>query len=259
VRRALLTVLPKLLLSRTTGLLTRIPVPGFLRPTAFRWFANRYGADLGEIDGELSDYATLAAFFGRRLRAGARPIADAPIVWPCDGKIVTSGPLTGDRLEQIKGQTYTLGELLADEGLAEALAGGSQATIYLAPKDYHRVHVPFDAEHVGTTRVPGTYFPVNPGAVESIPSLFVRNERVVFRFRLDNGRQAAVIMVAALNVGDIQSSCTPGAMKRGDELGRFGFGSTTILVLPAGIPRLAETAPETIVRMGQAAPLEAGP
>lgn len=257
VRRILLCALPKLLLSRTTGLLTRTPLPIGLRPAVYRCFARCYGVDLGEVAGELQDYPSLAAFFARPLGSLARPIQrDAPLLWPCDGRVVSSGPLRGDRIEQLKGVDYGLQELVVDPELAGLLAGGSQATVYLAPRDYHRVHAPFRAELLGQQHVPGSLFPVNPLAVRSIPSLFARNERVVFRFRLPDGRAAALVMVAALNVGDIRilprSERTLGA---GEELAAFGFGSTTVVLLAPGSPRIGAVPHDTVVRVGQAIPI----
>ena len=256
-RRFLLSALPKFALSRTTGLVTRLPLPRPLRAPAYRLFAKRYGAELGDVDGALCDFRSLAAFFSRPLRDGARVVADAPLVWPCDGRIVTAGRVADGRIPQVKGVDYTVAELLGEEDRsahATPLTNGSQATIYLAPGDYHRVHTPFEAEWLGCRHIPGALFPVNPGAVASIPRLFVRNERVVFRFRLPDQRHAAVVMVAALNVGDIRyDGACRGPMARGAELGRFGFGSTVVAIVQAGGPEFAPLAPGTAVRQGAAA------
>lgn len=253
-RRLFLEAVPKTLLSRTTGLLTDVPLPRWLRPRVYGWFARRYGVDLSQVDGELRDYASLAAFFARPLAPGARPIASAPMVWPCDGKIVTSGAIVDGRIEQVKGQTYDVEHLLIDGLLAGRLRRGTQATIYLAPGDYHRVHVPFDGQRLRLWQVSGGLFPVNPPAVRAVPDLFVRNERVVFELRLQDGRAAAVVMVAALNVGNIKPAFpVSGDVKRGDELGAFHFGSTVIVLVEAGDPGLPALPPETVVRMGQAA------
>ena len=252
-RRLWLNALPKAALSRVTGLLTDIPLPRAVRPWVYRRFSNRYGANLAEMAGNLADYASLSAFFSRPLLPGARPIAATPLVWPCDGRIVSSGPLTDGCIEQIKGQDYELDHLLIDGGLAQRLATGSQATIYLAPGDYHRVHLPFDGQRLRNWHVSGSLFPVNPGAVRAVPKLFVRNERMVFECRLADGRAGAVVMVAALNVGNIKPSFpTSGPVRRGDELGAFGFGSTVVVVVERGGPGFTVLAPETVVRMGGA-------
>ena len=256
VRRMLLTALPKFLLSRTTGMLTHIPLPRFLRSPVYRLFSWRYGVDLREAALELRAYPNLAEFFQRALKDGARPVHDtAPLVWPCDGKIISSRAIEDGKLRQVKGQDYSLIDFVQDPSLAESLAGGSQASIYLLPKDYHRVHVPFDAELLGHRHVKGSLFPVNPGAVRSIPQLFLRNERVVFSFRLKDGRAAALVMVAALNVGDIHLSHEQaGPMQKGEELARFGFGSTTVVLMPAGEPVFAELTADLEVRMGEPCP-----
>ncbi len=257
VRRVLLNVLPKIALSRLTGWLTRIRIPQGMRERFYRWFARRYGASLDEVDLPLESFRSLAEFFSRPLRDGARPVsAGAELVWPCDGRIVTAGPIDGTHIPQIKGHDYEVGELVGDASLADRLRGGSQATIYLAPGDYHRVHSPFGGTLNAVRSLRGTLFPVNPPAVRCIPRLFVRNARRVFEFTLDDGRAAAVVMVGALNVGDIQVSADLGTrLAAGDELGRFGFGSTAIALVAPGGANFADCASETVVRMGSAAPL----
>ena len=252
LRRIVLNSLPKVALSRLCGLATRLPLPVGLRAPLFGWFARRYRADLAEIDGPVTQFRSFATFFRRPLRAGARPIAASPFVSPCDGKVVTSGPLQGDRVPQVKGRDYALAELLGDVELAAAIAGGSQTTIYLAPGDYHRVHAPFAAAVLGTTALPGTLFPVNPPAVACIDRLFVRNSRHVVRCRLADGRWAAIVLVAAYNVGDTAITCAPGPLAPGDEVGQFGFGSTVVLVVGPGGPALPELPPQLRLRMGQA-------
>ena len=250
VRSLLLHCLPKVALSRACGLLCSTPLPTWLRPRLYRWFARRYGADLAEIDGELAAFRSLQAFFRRPLRAGARPIAGARLVWPCDGRVVTAGPLVGDRIEQVKGRDYALADLLGDAALAQRLAGGAQATVYLAPGDYHRVHAPFPATVRQVTALPGTLFPVNPPAVRSIRDLFARNSRHVFRCELPDGVPAAVVMVGAYNVGGTTVTTANGEVQAGDELGRFGFGSTAIVVIGPGGPKFAPAVAEQRVRMG---------
>ena len=251
LRRLWLRALPKALLSRATGALTHLPLPRPLRARVHGTFARRYGVDLGDVPAPLAEYPSLAAFFSRALGPGARPIAAAPLAWPCDGRIVTAGPLAGDQVPQVKGVDYPLRDLLQNEGLAAALVGGSQATIYLAPGDYHRVHVPFDGELVAVRRVPGSLYPVNPPAVRCVRGLFALNARVVFELQIDDGRAGAVVMVAALNVGDIAVTAPPPRiLRRGDELGRFGFGSTVVALVAPGGPRFAAAPAEMRVRMG---------
>lgn len=258
LRSFLLTALPKVALSRACGLLCSLPLPTGLREPLFRWFARRYGASLDDIAAPLQGFRSMQEFFRRALRPTARPIAKAALVWPCDGRIVTIGPIDGDRIEQVKGRRYALADLLGDATYAAQFAGGQQVTIYLAPGDYHRVHAPFAATVERVDALPGTLFPVNPPAVRSIRDLFARNSRHVFRCRLTNGQPAAVVMVGAYNVGGTKVTCSHGKVAAGGELGQFGFGSTTIVVLPAAateppLPRFQALAPEQRVVMGGAA------
>jgi phosphatidylserine decarboxylase len=253
LRTCLLTALPKVALSRLCGGFCALPLPRAPRVALFRWFARRYGADLAEMDGELEGFRSMQEFFQRPLRAGVRPIAPSPLVWPCDGRVVTTGAIAGGRVPQVKGNDYSLADLLGDPGLATGIDGGSQATIYLAPGDYHRVHAPFAATVEKVVYLPGTLFPVNPPAVRCIRDLFVRNSRHVFHCRLPDGRGAAVVMVGAYNVGGTSVTVASGAVRAGDELGRFGFGSTVVALVGPGGARFAELQPEARVLMGAAA------
>lgn len=253
LRRTVLTALPKVPLSRLCGALCSLPLPRGARIRLFRWFARRYGAELGEMQGELGDFRSLQEFFRRPLRAGARPIAPARLVWPCDGRIVTTGAITAGRISQVKGNDYALADLLGDTALAGELEGGSQATIYLAPGDYHRVHAPFTANVDNVTALRGTLFPVNPPAVRCIRNLFVRNSRHVFRCRLPDGTAAAVVMVGAYNVGGTSVTVASGPVRAGDEIGRFGFGSTVVALVGPGGGTFAALDGDQAVRMGAAA------
>jgi len=253
IRRTLLTALPKVFLSRCCGVLTSMPLPRWVRPRLYGWFARRYGASLVDLDAELHSFRSLQHFFRRSLRPGARPIANTPLVWPCDGRIVTTGTVVGGRVLQVKGRDYALADLLGDPRLAAALEGGSQATIYLAPGDYHRVHSPFAGAVERVRALPGTLFPVNPPAVACITDLFPRNSRHVFDCRLASGRPAAVVMVGAYNVGGTTVTKSTGAVQAGEELGQFGFGSTVVAIVAAGEPSFVGAPPEQRVRMGEAA------
>ena len=254
MRALLLHLLPKVLFSRATGALCSLPLPRSLRTPFFSWFARRYGADLAQIGDPLDSYRSMQAFFQRALRDGARPIGNAPLVWPSDGRIVTSGPVRNGRIEQVKGRDYALADLLGDRDLAAALEGGSQATVYLAPGDYHRVHSPFAARVTKVTALPGTLFPVNPPAVACIRDLFARNSRHVFDCTLEDGRRAAVVMVGAFNVGGTSVTAQPGSgVVRGGELGRFGFGSTAVAIVGPGGPTFRPEQPGARVWMGGAA------
>lgn len=253
LRRLTLTALPKVPLSRLCGLLTAIPLPRGMRAKFFRWFANRYGASLDDIEAELGDFRSLQEFFRRKLKASARPIAASELVWPCDGRIVTAGAFDNGRIPQVKGNDYELSDLLGDQDFARTLAGGQQATIYLAPGDYHRVHSAFAGNVLDVRALPGTLFPVNPPAVRCINNLFVRNSRHVFRCRMANGIPAAIVMVGAYNVGGTLVTVQGGEIKRGQEIGQFGFGSTVVVVIGPGGGKLLAVTPEQRVVMGQPA------
>ena len=253
LRSLLLTSLPKVALSRTCGWLCTLPLPRRLRVRMFTWFARRYGASLDEIDGELGAFGSMQQFFRRPLRPGARPVAAAPLVWPCDGRIVTVGRVAGGRIDQVKGRDYALADLLGSTELAAALEGGSQATIYLAPGDYHRVHAPFAAQLESVTALPGTLFPVIPPAVRCIRDLFARNSRHVFRCRLASGAPAAVVLVGAYNVGGTIVTRDHGSITAGEEIGQFGFGSTVVAIVGPSAPPFLDLPAEHRVRMGEAA------
>lgn len=256
LRRTLLTALPKVCLSRCCGALTSLPLPSWLRPRLYGWFARRYGASLEDVDGDLRSFRSMQQFFRRSLRDGARPIANTELVWPCDGRIVTTGVVQRGRIVQVKGRDYSLADLLGDATLAAALEGGSQATIYLAPGDYHRVHAPFAGTVERVRPIRGTLFPVNPPAVACIADLFPRNSRHVFDCTLPSGRAAAVVMVGAYNVGGTVVTRSSGPVRPGDEIGQFGFGSTVVAIVAAGEPRFADAPPEQRVRMGGVATSE---
>jgi len=253
LRRLTLTALPKVPLSRLCGLLTATPLPRAIRAGFFRWFARRYGASLEDIATDLVEFRSLQQFFRRKLKDSARPIADCPLVWPCDGRIVTAGLVTDGRIAQVKGNDYELADLLGSEALARDLDGGQQATIYLAPGDYHRVHSAFAGTVLDVTALRGTLFPVNPPAVRCIDNLFVRNSRHVFRCRMANGTPAAIVMVGAYNVGGTLVTVANGEIECGQEIGQFGFGSTVVVVIGKGGGQLSPMAPEQRVIMGTAA------
>jgi len=244
--------------SRVVGRASRIALPGPLRRPAIGAFARAVGADLDEPQLELEGYGSLGEFFARRLRAGARPVDDAvdAVVAPADGLITAAGFADHGALFQAKGRAYQLEELLADVELAHELRGGAYVTVYLSPRDYHRVHTPVAGQLLGWSYVPGARWPVGPRFVERVPSLYARNERAVARIETDAG-PAAVVMVAAIGVGNLwlghvgdggletsalrrhgehrRIDCVPAAaLARGDELGAFLLGSTVIAVLPPG-------------------------
>jgi phosphatidylserine decarboxylase len=242
-------------------------VPSALRPSAYRAFARAVGADLDEAELDLRAYTTFGDLFVRRLRAGARQIDSTPgiVVAPCDGVIAAAGHARGGTMIQAKGRGYSLDELVADRRLADRLVDGAYATIYLSPRDYHRVHAPLDARVVRYHYVPGALWPVNPRVAARRDRLLARNERVVIE--LDVGGVAiAVVMVGASGVGNIALAHGPQSatwraaaeprtieldqpVRRGDEIAAFRLGSTVVLVLAPGAGELAVSA-DQVVRLG---------
>jgi phosphatidylserine decarboxylase len=265
---ALQYALPHQLLSRIVHYATRITWAPWknLLIDQISW---KFRIDLSEAEAPGRDaYPHFNAFFTRALKAGARPIAPDPdvMVSPADGAISQAGPLDQGRIFQAKGLSYTVEELLADPELAARFPTGSFATVYLSPRDYHRVHLPCDARLTDAVHVPGRLFSVAPWTTESIPRLFARNERLVCCFETERG-PLAVVLVGAILVSGIETVFggvhTPPYASRihrtrhdrsfakGDELGRFNMGSTAIIV--AGFPLdFAESIqPDQPIRMGQ--------
>lgn len=248
----------------------RIPRP--LRAPMYGAFSRAVGADVGEAERRLDEYATFGDFFARRLRDGARAF-DAPadaVVSPCDGRVAVTGTVDDGTLVQAKGHTYRLGELLADDAAAERFAGGWYATIYLSPADYHRVHAPLDGAVVAYDYVPGALWPVKPFFTRNVDGLFAKNERAVIHLDTAVG-SVAVVMISAVGVGNLYLShagtdsrgwrgegeqrrielARPEPVRRGDELGAFLLGSTVIVVMPRGA--IAPDAPSDgeVIRCGQ--------
>ena len=232
-----------------------------------------YDVDLGEAEtADFAAYPNFNAFFTRALKAGARPPDPDPdaILSPADGRISQAGAIDHGRIFQAKGFDFGTGELLADDARAAPFHDGSFVTVYLSPRDYHRVHMPLAGELVETVHVPGRLFSVAPGPVEGIPRLFARNERLVCHFESALG-PFAVVMVGAMLVSGVATvwngiEIPPYAteilrrdwrgrgiwLKRGAEMARFEMGSTVIVLLPARLGRFAATlSPEQAVRMGQ--------
>ena len=234
-----------------------------------RTFAKAYDVKLDEYERQsLNAYESFNDFFTRELKEDARAIDSTThgIVSPADGVISQLGQLRHHKLLQAKGRDYDIGQLLADKDDGSYFADGSFATVYLAPSNYHRVHMPFAGTLTKTRYVPGTLFSVNNTTAANEPDLFARNERLVCMFDTEYGK-AAVVMVGAMIVAGIETAAT-GKITRTDEiqeaehdmefaqgaeLGRFYLGSTAIVVLP----KAAKTAwqdgmtANTTVQMGQ--------
>ena len=265
---------PQQLLTRLVYHLTRIR-SRLVRNATIRWFCWQFGVDTSEAERPVPQgYEHFNDFFTRRLKPGLRPQPEEPraLASPCDGVISQSGRLEGGRLLQVKGWHYDAAELLGgDAALAQAFADGAFLTVYLAPYDYHRVHMPLAGRLVRTAHLPGRLFSVNAVTTAGVPRLFVRNERLVTVFGTEAGPMA-VVLVGALNVGTIgtvwQTEYRAGhrfptsrdwhgdaaapELARGDELGWFNMGSTVILLLPAGAAEFsAGLVPGTRLRTGQ--------
>jgi phosphatidylserine decarboxylase len=264
---------PKGTLSRGIGWAARRRVPRPLRRALYGGFARYVGADLSALERPLDAFERFDDFFTRPLREGARPIAEGAgvVVSPCDGVVSETGIADGGRLIQCKGRDYTVAGLLADAAEARAFEGGAYATIYLSPRDYHRIHSPADGKVTGYRHIPGAFFPVNPMSVRNVAGLFSINERLVTYLDSDVGRVAAVA-VAATGVGWItvaydrevrthrggsagrhgwaQRYASPRPLGRGAELGMFHLGSTVILLFEPGRVRLDLVAGQTL-RVGE--------
>jgi phosphatidylserine decarboxylase len=257
-------------LSRAVGRLAEVRFPRPLLRAAIRAYSRFYGVDWSEVSEPIEAFATFNAFFTRRLRAGARPIAPGPgVVSPCDARLSTFGPLATDgRLEQIKGKTYTLEALLGSADDAQLFRAGVQATLYLGPGMYHRVHAPVDGKIRAWRYLPGRLYPVNAMAVRGVDGLFTVNERVVVLVETEAYGPVAVVFVGATNVGRITFAFTSLATNaggtaartepraaipivRGDELGAFNLGSTIVLLVADGALRPSGPAAGDLVRMGQ--------
>lgn len=265
-------LLPKTALSALMGRLAGLH-GGVWTTRVIRGFVARYGVDMSEADEpDIARYATFNDFFTRALRPGVRPLADAPWLCPVDGAVSQVGPLDGERLLQAKGHDYTATALVGgDHELAARFRGGHFATLYLSPRDYHRVHMPCAGRLVRMRHVPGTLFSVNPTTVRGVPGLFARNERVVCVFEGEHG-PFVMALVGATIVGSmgtvwhgVVNPPRPGtlrewryderdvALARGAEMGRFLLGSTVVMLLPPGPLRFApHWLPGTPVRLGEA-------
>lgn len=260
-------------ISRLVGHATRWRNP-LWKNTLIRTFIRAYDVNLDEAeDRDAADWPDFNSFFTRSLRDGTRPLPDDPtaLASPVDGTVSALGRIEAGQLIQAKGQRFSLQALLGgDPALTERFRDGSFLTVYLSPRDYHRVHMPGAGRLERMIHVPGRLFSVAPHTVRTVPRLFARNERVVSLFQ-GPSEPFAVIMVGAMCVASIETVwhgvVTPPAgrrvrawdyrddsrdLRQGDEMGRFNMGSTVILVYPRGAVRWAEAlGPGDTVRLGQ--------
>jgi phosphatidylserine decarboxylase len=268
-----LYLLPHHAISRLSYRLTRVATPWF-KNALIRWFAANYRVNWSESRYQRAeDFRDFNAFFTRELRAGARSIEgdDRSIVSPADGHISQLGDIDKDSIFQAKGHSYSLTELLGGDAVrASAFHNGSFMTVYLSPRDYHRVHMPLSGRLRETVYIPGRLFSVATHTVKTVPRLFARNERLVTIFDSDAGPMA-VILVGAINVAAIETvwsgqetpphraaievkdlSSRAVSLARGAELGRFNMGSTVIILFgyhaASWLAKYRATQP---VRMGQ--------
>lgn len=265
----LLSVLPKHAMSRAAGGVGNLTVPRSLRKPVYRGFARIFGASLDEVELPLVDYPSINAFFTRQLKPGLRPIAEGAIVSPVDAAVGAYGAVVNDVLVQAKGRDYSLAALVGDPTLAHSMEGGTFTTLYLAPKDYHRIHVPIDGDVVAATYIPGELWPVNVHAVTHVADLFAVNERIVVTIRGRAGGTMCVVLVGATMVGmtrvafdDLHTNARrrevrrrsydpPIPVRAGGPLGHFEFGSTVILVCSKDAGAIDPLTEGETVRMGQ--------
>lgn len=267
----LLTALAGERWSRFVGSLADRAVPTPMLQAAIRAYVKAYAVDLGEVEEPLSSFRTFNAFFTRALRPGARPLCEGPdcVASPADGVVLNCGTLADGRLRQIKGRDYGLAELLGSDQEADAFRSGRYVTVYLSPRDYHRVHFPLDGKVVGWRYIPGALYPVNRLGLSRVDRLFATNERLVTLMETEAAGLVAVVMVGATSVGHIQVTYdpirtnhpprvarevrleAPVAVRKGDELGRFNLGSTVVLLVQGERMRMSGLTDGQPVRMGE--------
>jgi len=267
-------LLPQHALSRVIHWVMRIEIPA-IKNLLIRWFVGQFKVDLSEAQRtQPEDYSSFNDFFTRSLDDDARSVAFGThnLASPVDGKVSELGDIHGDRILQAKGTTYTVSELLGgDQELANEFLGGEFATLYLAPSNYHRIHMPLTGNLQTMTYIPGKLFSVNEATVRGVPGLFARNERVVCKFETEHGPMV-MVLVGAIFVGSIETvwagEITPGGpdtltrtsyqaeqpvrMVQSEEMGRFNMGSTVILLMPKGkCDWLDDLQPGSPIQMGQ--------
>jgi phosphatidylserine decarboxylase len=265
-------LLPKQLLTELAGKAAGAK-GGALTTSTIRWFVGRYGVNMAEAaNPDISSYPTFNEFFTRPLREGARPFSDADFLCPVDGAISQFGPIERDQIFQAKGHSYSTTALVGgNAALAKQFDDGAFATLYLSPRDYHRIHMPCTGVLKQMIYVPGALFSVNPTTARGVPGLFARNERVVCVFESDFGPWV-LTLVGATIVGSMATvwhgvvnpprrhsvhtwnyDAGEVTLVRGAEMGRFLLGSTVVMLFARDTVRFNEVwAPERGIRMGEA-------
>ncbi len=271
IHLALQYLLPKRALTALGGAIASTE-GGAITTALIRWFVRRYGVNMAEAaNPEIASYPTFNAFFTRPLRDGARPLADANFICPVDGSISQFGSIEQDQIFQAKGHRYSTTALVGgDAALARQFENGSFATLYLSPKDYHRVHMPCDGTLQRMIYVPGALFSVNPVTARGVPGLFARNERVVCVFDSAAGSFVLTLIGATIvgsmatvwhgtvnppRLADIREWHYEGdqvKLNKGQEMGRFLLGSTVVVLLPQGAIEFNHAwAPSAAIKMGE--------
>jgi phosphatidylserine decarboxylase len=269
--KALFYVMPHHAVSRVVYFFTRLQGPQVA--PMISWFIEKYGVNMDEAEeAEVGYYQTFNEFFIRPLKSGIRPIVpgENTLACPCDGTVSQAGPIRAGAIMQAKGRGYSALELLGgDKTMAAEFADGKFATIYLAPYNYHRVHMPIDANLKRMIHVPGRLFSVAQWTVEEIPRLFARNERLACYFETAAGPMV-MVLVGAINVAAIETvwsglvtpprgkkisefdfSHTRKEISKGKEMGRFNMGSTVILLAGKNVEWSPNITPGKTLKMGQ--------
>ena len=249
---------------------------GWVTTEIIRRFVAKYQVNMAEaLDSDIASYLTFNDFFTRALKPGARPLAQADLICPVDGAISQFGSIEHDQIFQAKGHRYSTTALVGgDAALAAQFQNGSFATLYLSPKDYHRIHMPAEGRLTRMIHVPGDLFSVNPTTARGVPGLFARNERVVCVFESAQG-PFVLILVGATIVGSMATvwhgvvnaprgkvvrdwhypaeSSPAVVLKKGEEMGRFLLGSTVVMLFPKGPLRFnPDWTPGRSIRLGEA-------
>jgi len=246
-------LLPKQALTTLAGKFASARLGG-LTTSVIRWFVGRYNVNMAEAaNPDIASYTSFNDFFTRALKPGARPLAPADLICPVDGAISQFGPIAKDQVFQAKGHTYSTTALVGGDAAAAArFDNGHFATLYLSPRDYHRIHMPCAGELTRMVHVPGDLFSVNPTTARGVPGLFARNERVVCFFESAQG-PFVLVLVGATIVGSMatvwhgqvnpprtgvlrQWDYAKGqvSLQQGEEMGRFLLGSTVVMLFPQG-------------------------
>ena len=268
-----LRALPRKRLSRWLGRLARVEAPEPMLSTAMRAYCRAYDVDLTDYEVPPGGFDTFDAFFTRRLKPGTRPVDPHPdvIISPADGRVEDTGTIQPGSSFLVKGRRYDVAELLGDPAAGVEFEGGSFLVVYLAPRDYHRVHAPVEGTVTALRHVPGTLFPVNAFGVAHVPNLLARNERVAVHQRSETHGRVVTVLVGAVGVGRISVSFddsvitndghpsglrvygdAPPRLARGAELGVFHLGSTVVVFTTPGQPLDLLTDVGRRVRMGEA-------